>query len=296
MTGILSRVDRLFNALEHFWEHRSTERTAANVLIIAFIGAIILIEFRRQGWLPEELAAILPSSHYYAINVAFSMLLGLEVLGLVFGLANSVADSVGKQFEILSLILLRHSFKEFIYFHEPLMWEETSKPVLHILSNASGGLLIFLLLGLYYRLQKHRAITQNSIATAEFIACKKLVSLLLLVIFSGIGIVDGYFYLANRTTFDFFAIFYTVLVFSDVLLVLVSLRYSSNYQIVFRNSGFAVATVVVRLALTAPPYFNVLLGVGAMFFAIGITFAYNRFEKTQAVKLSSSTSPETGCK
>jgi hypothetical protein len=193
MVIILSRVDRLFNALEHFWEHKRTERTAANFLIIAFLGTIILIELRRQGWLSEELAAILPSSHYYAINVAFSMLLGLEVLGLVFSLANSVADSVGKQFEILSLILLRHSFKEFIYFNEPLMWEEASKPVLHILSNASGGLLIFLLLGLYYKLQQHRAITQSSVATADFIASKKLVSLLLLLLFSGIGIIDSYF-------------------------------------------------------------------------------------------------------
>jgi hypothetical protein len=287
MTSLLSRIDTLFNSLEHFWEHRRTERTAANVLIIAFLGALILIEFRRQGWLPEELAVVMPSNHYYAINIAFSMLLGLEVLGLVFSLANSVSDSVGKQFEILSLILLRQSFKEFIYFKEPLMWVEASKPVLHILSNAGGGLLIFLLLGVYYRLQHHRAITLSSIATADFIASKKLVSLLLLVLFIGIGITDASLYLTSQPTYDFFALFYTALVFSDVLLVLVSLRYSSSYEMLFRNSGFAVATVVVRLALTAPPYFNVLLGVGAMVFAIGITIAYNGFEKTDAVTMPS---------
>ena len=287
MTILLGRVDRIFNSLEHFWEHKRTKRTAANVLIIVFLGSLTLIELCRQGWLPGGLLAILPSSHYYAINVAFSMLLGLEVIGLVFSLANSVSDSVGKQFEILSLILLRQSFEEFIYFNEPLVWVETSKPVLHILSNAGGGLLIFLLLGLYYKLQQHRVITQSSVTTADFIASKKLVSLLLLIIFIGIGIADASFYLLGQPIYDFFAIFYTALVFSDVLLVLVSLRYSSSYEILFRNSGFAVATVVVRLALTAPPFFNVLLGVGAMIFAIGITFAYNGFKKTEAVKLSS---------
>ena len=284
MTIFFSRVDTLFNALEHFWEHKRTQRIAANVLIVAFLGTLALIELRRQGWLPEGIAAILPSSHYYAINVAFSMLLCLEVLGLVLSLANSVADSVGKQFEILSLILLRQSFEEFVNFREPLVLENASNTVLHILSNAAGALLIFLLIGLYYRLLSHRAITQNSAAAAEFIAAKKVVSLLLLLVFTGIGIMDlSYFLTASNPTFDFFAIFYTVLVFSDVLLVLISLRYSSNYPIVFRNSGFAVATVVVRLALTAPPYFNVLLGVGAMVFAIGITVAYNRFEKTVRV-------------
>jgi hypothetical protein len=282
MTLFLSKVAILFDMLEGFWEHKRTERVAANVLIITFLGTLAIIELRRHGWLPETLAAIVPSSHYYAINIAFSMLLALEVLGLVFSLANSVSDSLGKQFEILSLILLRHSFKEFIYFKEPLVWEEASKPLLHILSSAGGGLVIFLLLGVFYKLQKHRAITQNNLDTTDFIASKKLVSLLLLALFSGIGFTDAYFYLTGESAFDFFALFYTILVFSDVLLVLVSLRYSSNYQVVFRNSGFALATVVVRLALTAPPYFDVLLGVGAVAFAIGITFAYNRFEKTDA--------------
>lgn len=286
MNIFLSHVDRLFNSLEHFWEHKRTERVAANILIIVFLTTVSLIELRRQGWLPEGLAEFLPSSHYHAINIAFSMLLGLEVLGLVFSLANSVADSVGKQFEILSLILLRQSFKEFIYFNEPLKWEEASKPVLHILSDAGGGLLIFALLGLYYKLQHHRAITLNPAATANFIASKKLIALLLLVIFSGIGIADAYLFLSNMPTYDFFATFYTILVFSDVLLVLVSLRYSSSYQVLLRNSGFAVATVVVRLALTAPPYINVLLGLGAILFAIGITLAYNMFEKIQAIKPS----------
>jgi hypothetical protein len=152
--------------------------------------------------------------------------------------------------------------------------------VLHILSNAGGGLLIFFLLGIYYRLQRHRVITQTAVATAEFIASKTIVSLFLLLVVSCIGVLQGYYFLQGQTVYDFFSIFYTVLVFSDVLLVLISLRYSSSYPILFRNSGFAVATVVIRLALTAPLYLNVLLGAGAMVFAIGITIAYNRFEKT----------------
>jgi len=279
--GIPGGLAEVYDRLEHFWEHKRTERVAASLLIAAFLGALLLIELARQGWLPPALAAHLPKSHYYAISVAFSMLLGIEVLGLVFSLSKSVSVSVGKQFEILSLILLRHSFKEFIYFNEPIAWAQASKPVLHILSNAGGGLLIFFLLGIYYRLQHHRAITCSASAAADFIASKKIVSLLLLLIISGIGMLQGYSFLSGKPVYDFFSVFYTVLVFSDVLLVLISLRYSSNYQVLFRNSGFAVATVFVRLALSAPPYLDVVLGVGAMVFAIGITAAYNRFEKPE---------------
>ncbi|NTU97786.1 MAG: hypothetical protein HGA62_08255 [Chlorobiaceae bacterium] len=280
MIGFFRRFVAIYDSLEHFWEHKRTERAAANLLITAFLGSLALIELARQGWLPGTVAELIPKNHFYAINVAFSMLLGIEVFGLVFSLAKSVSDSVGKQFEILSLILLRHSFQEFIYFNEPLVWEQASKPVLHILSNAGGGLLIFLLLGVYYRLQRHRVITRTAEATAAFIVSKKIVSLLLLLVVSSIGVLQGYYVLMGQTAYDFFSIFYTVLVFSDVLLVLISLRYSSSYPVLFRNSGFAVATVVIRLALTAPPYLNVLLGAGAMVFAIGITLAYNRFEKT----------------
>lgn len=279
MTGIFTRMAGIYDALEQFWEHERTERAAANLLIAAFLGSLALIELARQGWLPREVALLLPKNHYYAINAAFSMLLGIEVFGLVFSLANSVSDSVGKQFEILSLILLRNSFKEIVHLTEPLVPSEASGPVLHMLSNAGGGLVIFLLLGLYYGLQHHRAITCSACATEDFIVSKKVVSLLLLMIFSVLGVLQGFHFLTGQPSYDFFSVFYTVLLFSDVLLVLISLRYSSGYAVLFRNSGFAVATVMIRLALTSPPYFNVLLGVAAMAFAIGITLAYNRFEK-----------------
>jgi len=62
-----------------------------------------------------------------------------------------------------------------------------------------------------------------------------------------------------------------------VLVVLVSLRYSSTYHVVFRNSGFAIATVLIRLALIAPAPINALLGVSSALFALGLTVAYNAF-------------------
>ncbi len=279
MTVILRRIVSLYDSLEKIWEHKRTERFTADLLIVTFLVSLGLIELRRQGLLAGPVSKLLPTSHYYAINIAFSMLLGLEMFGLVFSLAKSVSVSVGKQFEILSLILLRHSFKEIVDFGEPLVWNTALKPLQHMLTYAGGGLVIFLLLGLYYRLQHHRAISPNAGVAADFVASKKIVSLLLLLLFSGIGIVDGIGNINGTATSNFFSLFYTILIFSDVLLVLISLRYSSTYPIVFRNSGFAVATVVIRLALTAPPYINVLVGVGAMVFAIGITFAYNCFEE-----------------
>ena len=85
------------------------------------------------------------------------------------------------------------------------------------------------------------------------------------------------FHVTARRVYPFFEIFFTVLIFSDILMVLISLRYSSTYSFVFRNSGYAVATVFIRLALTSPNHVSVLLGVGAAVFALGVTLAYNAF-------------------
>ena len=75
----------------------------------------------------------------------------------------------------------------------------------------------------------------------------------------------------------FFEEIFSLLIFSDVLIVLISLRYSASYRVVFRNSAFALATVLIRLALTAPPLYNAVLGLMAALYTIGLTLAYNEF-------------------
>jgi len=84
--------------------------------------------------------------------------------------------------------------------------------------------------------------------------------------------------------YPFFKTFYTVLIFSDVLIVLISLRYTATYHVVFRNSGFALATVTLRIALAAPVYINVLLGIAASAFILGLTYAYNTFGAVSEVE------------
>jgi hypothetical protein len=70
-------------------------------------------------------------------------------------------------------------------------------------------------------------------------------------------------------------LFYTLLIFADVFILLFSLRYTTKYLNLFRYSSFALATIFLRLTLSAPPYFNVLLAVIAGLMVLGVTFIYN---------------------
>jgi len=268
---------RAFDRLEHAWEGAAAQRVQSTVLAGSFLVSIAAIEANRLGLLPAPLDARLPTNHLAAIYVAFTLLLLLEVVGLVFALPRSVADSVGKQFELLSLILLRKAFLEVASFPEPVRWADVADAVPRVAADVGGALLIFVVLGFYYRSQRHLPISTVVDDRSSFIAVKKLLALALLATLALLGAIDGWRLVVEGREETFFTTFYTVLIFTDILVVLVSLRYSSEYRVVFRYSGFAAATVLIRLALTAPPYVNAALGLGAAVFALGLTLAYNAF-------------------
>jgi hypothetical protein len=80
---------------------------------------------------------------------------------------------VGKQLEILALILLRNSFKELVHFAEPVVVTELDPP-LRILADGIGALAIFVLLGFYYRLQGVRKEIKDPGHRYRFVAWKKV--------------------------------------------------------------------------------------------------------------------------
>lgn len=276
-SGPLRAAAALFDGLDRRWESPAVQRRLGTALVLTFVASIGVIELNRLGLLPEGIGRGLSTNHLTAIYIAFSLLLLIEVVGLVFALARSVADSVGKQFELLSLILLRKAFQEISKFGEPIQWEQVQPRIGVIAADVGGALLIFVGLGFYYRAQRHIPITSDVDDQASFLAAKKTVCLALLGVLALLMGREAWRLAMEGGTESFFETFYTVLIFSDILLVLLALRYSSRFAVVFRNSGFAAATVLIRLALTAPEYYNALLGLGAVVFAIGLSLAYNSF-------------------
>jgi len=137
MKRLFSPTNAIFNRVRGYWDSHYSQRLAATLLLGGYLVSLLAIELGRRGVLPGSLAVLVPRSHYAAISVAFTLLLYLELIDLVFGLAKSVSRSVGKQFEIFSLILLRQSFKDFSHLPEPLQWPVSSETVLHILYGRS---------------------------------------------------------------------------------------------------------------------------------------------------------------
>lgn len=282
MNTLFARITYVFDPLQTFYEHERLYRKISVALVFLFLCSLGAIELNRQGLLPAELATLLPRNHFYAVHAAFTVILILEVISLIFVLPCSFSRSLGKQFEILSLILIRNAFKELSYFAEPLGYEGNVDKVLHILASGFGALLIFALLGLYYKIQKRSEEDSRHIDLYGFVASKKAISLLLLVSFVAMGGYSLYQTVLGIEHPDFLHGFYTQLILTDILIVLVSQCFHPSARMIFRNSGYALSTLMIRLALVAPVYYNVLLGSAAMVFAILLTLVSQHLFQQQS--------------
>lgn len=273
-----------FDPLHHFWEKKETQQAVAGLLAVFFLGALAVILLNRQGWLPVTLAPHIPTNPFYAINLAFTLVLLVEVVSLVFVLPCSVSKSVGKQFEILSLILLRNAFKKLVYLNEGGALATTNLELdllMPIVADGVGAVLVFALLGVYNRVQSRKPALKGGVERYRFVATKKAVALGLLAVFAVIAVRDADLLLHGEHDIFFFKTLYVVLVFTDILLVLIAQRYVPTYHAVFRNSGYALATVLIRLALGAPAYYDAALGVFSVVFAVAVAFAHNHFRDWQ---------------
>ncbi len=272
MTPVYEKITYIFDPLHHLWEHERMHKKISIGLVLFFLLGLICIELNRRNLLPVPFASAVPKNHFFAVQAAFTVVLILEVISLIFTIPCSFSRSVGKQFEILSLILLRNAFKELSYFPEPITFAGNQQAILHILSDGFGALLIFALLGYYYLVQTRTP--EEKMRPGDlygFVAAKKGIAIILLGIFAIMGANSAINTMTETSAGDFFHEFYTLLILTDILVVLISQCFQPSFYTIFRNSGFALSTLMIRIALAAPPFFNVLLGLAAAVFAILLT-------------------------
>ncbi len=276
MDKIFTWATHIFDPIHYFWESKRTQGFVAGILVLVFLVVLLAVEINRRDLAPAWMSWFTVDSHYYAVNLAFSLVLIIEVIHLVFTVPCSISRAVGTQFEILALIMLRGAFKELANFPEPITILGHMESVNRILAASFGALAVFALLGLYRRISRPEEEIKKDILF-RFVAAKKIVALTLLGIFIWMGLQEALLTFQGHKGLEFFPDFYTVLIFADILLVLIAERYQPKFRSVFRNSGFVLATLLIRLALSAPPYYREVLGLASAIYALALSITYNRF-------------------
>ncbi len=270
-------LTNIFDIVHQFWEHPRTQRGFAAAIFVVYLAGLIGIEANRQDLLPPWLAHITPMSHFQAIHLAFTLILGMEVMELILTISGSLSKSLGKQFEVMALILLRDAFKELSKLPEPVSLAAGIQPVVHIASAGVGALFIFVCLGFYYQLRTHQNYISDPGEQMRYVMSKKLISLGLFLLFVGIALRDLALFSRTGEDVAFFETIYTVLIFADIALVLISQRFMPSFHAVFRNSGFVIGTLLMRLSLSAPWPWNIAASLFAALFVLALTWATTYF-------------------
>lgn len=277
LNRFLYKVDLIFDKLKLYWENKSSLHLISIVLVATFIvssvlSVLVIYDFISLGGFSEYF-----KNPFFSIEIVFTVLLIIELFGLIFILPKSVANSVSKQFELLSLIFLRDAFKEFSHFGNNLEWLQIKESFINMMIYGFGAIIIFSIIGLNNKIQKHIKLTTTEEEQTQFIRLKKLLAISLLFAFAFIGFRDIKVLIETGTYLHSFQDFYTILVFSDILIVLFALRFTLNYYKIFRYSAFVLATILVRLSLSLYPFYDVLVGVIAAIFVLALTLSYNYF-------------------
>ena len=76
----------------------------------------------------------------------------------------------------------------------------------------------------------------------------------------------------------FFNQFFTLLILADVVILLISFRYTEEYSKLIRNTGFIIATILIRLSFSATGYLTMILILTGVSFAYLILKIYNAIE------------------
>jgi len=277
VSKLLVYSSNIFDNLEEIWTGKLSLRFVSNLLVVCFVVCSLLsvLVINKYIYLGVFNSQFL--NPFFSIEIVFTLLLITELLGLIFILPKSVARSVGKQCELLSLIFLRDGFKEFSHIGSSFNWSNIKDPFIFMVIYGFGALAIFAIIGLSQRLQKHIKLTNTEDDQEQFVYFKKLLGLFLLVAFAIVGFIDVKTLLLDGTYLHSFHSFYTILIFSDIIIVVVALRFTQNYYKIFRYSAFVLATILIRISLSVEPYYDVIIGVTAALFILILTLVYNYF-------------------
>ena len=267
-----------------------------SVAIVSFILHLLLVTLVNLNVLQLNDYSGIFRNPIAAIYTPFSFILIYEVYLLVYYLPKSTTNYIGKQYEIITLILIRGIFKDLANLQFTSDWFRVQND-LKFTYDLVATIVLFFLIFIFYRLnekndERHPKNSPLSLEIVKFIKMKNIIAMCLIPVFLILAIVGfsrwvhGSFFsisqmvdsIKNINTI-FFNEFFTVLILTDVLLLLISFLYTDKFYKVIRNSGFIISTILIKLSFGIEGVLNTIMVVVAILFGVLILLIHNQYEK-----------------
>ncbi len=289
-TRIVALVNRgLDLLLSPATRHRS-ERLILVVAIASYLVHLLLIVLTNQGAIAVESKFL--RNPVSAIYTPFSFILVYEVYLLIYYLPRSTSYYIGKQYEIITLIVIRRIFKDIGNLELYSNWFGNDND-LQFTYDAATSLILFLLIFIFYYkiIRKEHPEQDGDEQRAErFIFIKKSIAVLLvpvMVVLSvysfsswlGVAMNDQQSGIETLSKLNniFFDEFFSILIIVDVLILLFSFFYSDQFHTIIRNSGFVISTILIKISFSVTGVLNNALIIGSVLFGVLILIIHNLF-------------------
>ena len=279
---------------------KKTEKIILIISIASFLIHLLIIFLVDFGYIVLAESSDLLTNPIAAIYTPFSFILVYEVYLLIYYLPKSFTIYISKQYEIISLIIIRRIFKDLSNLTLSSEWF-TIKYDLQFTYDIIASLLLFFLIYQFYIQSKKRYNYGNDElkkeGIARFIKFKQILATLLVPVvffvtiysftnwsYSSIGVnTDSNISFTNINNI-FFEQFFSILIITDVILLLFSFFHTDEFHKVFRNSGFIISTILLRISFSVTGLLNTVLIISAITFGLIILIIYNKFEKNIALE------------
>tara|TARA_B100000809_G_scaffold176399_1_gene173803 strand:- start:14629 stop:15513 length:885 start_codon:yes stop_codon:yes gene_type:complete len=271
---------------------RRIETTILYVALFGFFIHLILIYLAKFGIVNLFIESELFKNPISAIYTPFSFILVYEVYLLIYYLPKSFTIYITKQYEIITLIIIRKLFKDLSALELSSDWFQI-KGDLQFTYDILASVILFYLIFQFQKqgMQKSTQEKTNKLKIERFIRRKKIIAVALVPIFFMMALIT----LLNWTSdisisyndlpsFEiinnlFFDEFFTVLILVDVVLLLISFFYTDKFHKIIRNSGFVISTILIRMSFGVSGLISTILIVVAILFGLAIIIIHNKYEK-----------------
>ena len=286
---LLNKIYKIF--LSDFAKNRF-EKTTLYLALFSFFIHLILIYLSKFDLINLSSNSELFKNPISAIYTPFSFILIYEVYLLIFHLPRSFTTYITKQYEIITLIIIRKLFKDLSVLELSSDWFQI-KGDLQFTYDILASVILFYLIYHFQKqgMQKSTHSKNDKIKIERFIFRKKVIALtlvpifVLMALFTSFNWVSDIYSSSNSiNSFEtinnlFFDDFFTALILVDVVLLLISFFYTDNFEKIIRNSGFIVSTILIRMSFGVNGLISTILILVSVFFGLAILLIHNNYKK-----------------
>lgn len=294
--AVIKYINKIYSFFLSDSRKKEVEKIIFLTAIVAFLLHLVLISLANIGIIPQNSSNNNGSLNLLsAIYTPFTIILLYEIYCLIYYLPKSLTIYLGKQYEIIVLILIRKLFYDLSNVSVTGKSFEVSQ-IQGLMITIASFIVFCLLIFSFYKLSNNRCLLGDERECkrekdTKYVIAKRILAIGLMILFIVLlgwsftafqyfsPTVDNTITILKQMNNTFFSIFFTALILTEVLVLLLSFNLAEQFHKIIRNSGFIISTILLKLSFKAEGTTSTVIIFGGIAFGVAMLAVYRLFEK-----------------